>query len=424
MGSRTRPEAAAACTEQGSEAIAESRFVLKQGALGHTHLEERFVWWLWQTRRFDTAAARTAGYDIIFPGWFSTSAGPDFRDAIIADLQGNLRRGQVEIHVVDSAWRHHGHEIDPAYDGTILHVVLSRDSTLPTLTSSGSEVPILELSGLLTAPLDTLLASYDGTVPPSLPCPAQLTTPETALGVLVERGERRIEQKVRGLTADVEAIGADEALYRALAESLGFSANREPFRRIAEALPFALLSSLHVYEVEELLLEAAGLSGGRLLAAYLDGPVLAPGQLKTFRVRPSNHPARRLRALARLVDLHRLGLSHLFDDADPLTLWERFAVEGDVVLVGQSRARDIVINVCVPYLAAYRGEDAGRLLALLPAPGDNRWVAALRHKLQSAGVTIRPYRAVHQQGLLDLSLRFCRFDHCEACPLHGVSESD
>lgn len=36
---------------------------------------------------------------LIFPGWFSTAAGPDYRESVIADLDGNLRRGDVEIHV-------------------------------------------------------------------------------------------------------------------------------------------------------------------------------------------------------------------------------------------------------------------------------------------------------------------------------------
>jgi Protein of unknown function (DUF2851) len=96
--------------------ISEERVANSQQPAAKAHqVDERFVWWLWQTRRFDGAAARALGFDVIFPGWFSTSAGPDFRDALIADAHGRLQRGDVEIHVDEASWNDHGHATDPAY---------------------------------------------------------------------------------------------------------------------------------------------------------------------------------------------------------------------------------------------------------------------------------------------------------------------
>lgn len=393
--------------------------VLAREPRERTRIEERFVWWLWQTRRFDSALARTAGHDVIFPGWFSTAAGPDFRDAIIADHRGELRKGDVEIHVLNGAWSEHGHQKDHAYDSVILHVVLKRDSDRPTVTAAGDEVATLELQPLLTASVGDLLQTMGSWEPHEMRCPWPVQGQGPTVATVRRSGEARFRDKVRKMVGDVEALGPDEALYRLLAESLGYSANREPFRRLAEALPFSLLSSLTTFQAEEVLLAAAGLTRQQsLLSAYVDGPVLKAGELTTFRVRPGNLPASRLRGLARLVTLHHHGLAPVLVSVPVYDLWKLFVVEADTVLVGKGRADDIVINVALPYLDAYAGLDGADALARLPAPADNRWVRALRKRLTVSGVQFRPYRAVHQQGILDLALRFCRYDHCEACPLH------
>ena len=388
---------------------------------GPGFIEERFVWWLWQTRRFDGAAARDAGFDIIFPGWFSTAAGPDFRDAMIGDASGRLVQGDVEVHVVDSAWRAHGHDSDPAYNKVILHVVVRRDSEAPTLTESGVEVPVLELASLLRHSLGELALAMGDWRPAVVRCPSHKSSAGDLLSAVVDAGRTRFREKVQRMVANVEALGADEALYRDLAESLGYSANREQFRRIAEALPFRLLASLSVFDSEQLLLTAAGLaSQGDLLSSFIDGPVVRPGDLSTFRVRPGNSPTVRLRALARLAQTHKSGLAGAMLSAPVDQLWRRFCVGADTVLVGKSRADDIVLNLALPYLTAYHGLDGEVELAKLPAPSGNRWVTSLRSHLVDSGLTIRPFRALHHLGLQELSLRFCRFDHCEACPLHVV----
>ena len=383
-------------------------------------VDERFVWWLWQTRRFDSRGARDQGFDIVFPGWFSTGAGPDFRDAMIADASGRLIQGDIEIHVTDSAWRAHGHDGDPAYNSVILHVVLFQDSALPTLTQSGDRVPVLELEPLLQGGLDVLHAGMANWQPAIVRCPTHHLDHKELLQTVLESGRHRFQEKVRRMVANVEALGPDEALYRDVAEALGYSANRAPFRKIAEALPFGLLSSLTLFQTEQLLLMAAGLSQRKsLLTAYIEGPVLQPGELTTFRIRPSNQPAARLRGLARLIDANRRGFAGALLDRPVSDLWQLFCASGESPLVGRGRADDIVLNVALPYLAAYCSADGDEALASLPAPSGNRWVTALREKLAASGLAFKPFRAIHHLGLLDLSTRFCRFDHCEACPLHN-----
>lgn len=276
---------------------------------------------------------------------------------------------------------------------------------------------ILDLEPSLIAPIEELLCAFDSHHPEIVHCPVHSTSPASALSTITASGESRFANKLQRMVADVEALGADEALYRHLAESLGYFANRDAFRKLAEHLPWALLSSLPPLQIERDLLCAAGLTAqDGLLSAYIEGPILGSDELVTFRVRAGNHPATRLRGLARLIHLHRHGLADAIFNKEITTLGDLVVVEADTVLIGRSRADDIVINVALPYLAAYQGVDGPGALANLPAPEDNRWVKSLRKKLHASGVTLRPYRALHQQGLLDLSLRFCRYDHCEACP--------
>jgi hypothetical protein len=380
-------------------------------------IDERFVWWLWQTRQFDTVRARACGYDVVFPGWFSSAAGPDFREAIIVN-NGSLQRGDVEVHVRSSAWYEHGHHTNPEYNDVILHVVLFIDSSLPVMTSDGGEVPVFELGPLLLVSLEQLLLTFDHRQPSLIACPAQGFASNRVQDIVEESGTRRFQDKVMGLMSTAEVIGADEALYRTLAESLGYSQNRTAFRRLAESIPFDLLRSLELSTAENLLLAAAGLAAGKFLHPYLAEPLLQNGELVTFRVRPGNAPATRLRGLARLVYRHRTGLATAISSYQPEQLWELFVVEADHTLVGRGRANDIVINVALPYLTAYHGLDGVTMLTRCPAPPDNRWTRALRTELRARGATLHPYKAIHQQGLLELALRYCRYGSCDACPLH------
>ena len=280
----------------------------------------------------------------------------------------------------------------------------------------------MELRPCLQHPESDLLGVIGQWQPEILRCPMHIGNAELLLETVEEAGHRRFQDKVKRLVGDVEALGADEALYRTLAEALGYSANRRPFRKLAEALPFALISSLSPFDAEELLLSAAGLTD-RLCTPFIDAPILPRGELVTFRVRPSNSPSTRLRALARLATTYRSGLAQAIAVSDADGLWKLFVVEADSVLVGRGRADDIAINIALPYKSAYQAVDDDEVLRRMRAPGDNRWVNALRAKLVANGLKIPKYRALHQQGLLDLSLRFCRFDHCEACPLHGEHEN-
>src|SRR5579863_1990912 len=66
--------------------------------------------------------------EIIQPGFWNHGAGPDFTRAVVrfgkdGKAEDEATIGNVEVHLRPADWNAHGHHADPAYDGTILHVV-------------------------------------------------------------------------------------------------------------------------------------------------------------------------------------------------------------------------------------------------------------------------------------------------------------
>ena len=114
-------------------------------------LPERLLWKLWKRRAARQSEFRTgagARMRVLYPGRPSTSAGPDFRDALL-DVEGvGLVRGDVEIHKRQQDWDAHGHGDDPNYSGVVLHAVVDANAA-ETPLHSGASAPVVSLSDLL-----------------------------------------------------------------------------------------------------------------------------------------------------------------------------------------------------------------------------------------------------------------------------------
>ena len=160
---------------------------------------------------------------------------------------------------------------------------------------------------------------------------------------------------------------------------------------------------------------------------------------ETARVRPANHPARRLLAMATWVAAHPEGLTAallapLAENAEEprravralreaLRPPSRF-LKGDTSPIGADRAAEIAVNVVLPFALAYGlrvGDDA--LVAAteaawesLPAPRDNAVTLAMREQLSDTAL-LRIRTARHQQGLIALYRERCRTRQCDACPV-------
>ncbi len=359
---------------------------------GATRLEqipERLLAVLWKERAarqrsFRSLDGRT--FRVIYPGRASTTAGPDFRDALLLEEGLGVVRGDVEIHVSRGEWESHGHTGDPRYNGVVLHAV-GGPAGESTALRSGQRAPVVSLGPLL----EVHGAAAAGGGLWALMEAWGYAMPRTAreLGALLDRaGDDRFLSRSRRYGDRLMTEEPDQLLYSALMEALGYSQNRDAFLDLAGRVPYSALEGMctgrtapeRVAAVEARLMAAAGLDHGRRPG----GPPIA---WHLFRVRPQNHPRRRIAGLARM-------LEPFLRSGSPADGWQgRGLAEGAARLlrsgrkgtggwsalervltgscpagprtgpkaVGRGRARDMMVNCVMPFLHAWaRHRQAGR----------------------------------------------------------------
>jgi hypothetical protein len=403
---------------------------------------------LWEGQRFPAQAlvsGDTSPLRVVFRGRpCSGGAGPDFRDAII-ELGGRRLRGDVELHVLASAFRRHGHHRDHAYDKVILHVVFWDDDREDTCLASGQRVPVVALGPWVARRVEELQAWLDRPPLWQEPCLSanQRLGLEAVAAVLDDAGDRRFEEKADTFAAALAEEDAEEILYRGILETLGYSQNREPFRLLARVLPWRQLrccirgrpAQERVLAAESALLGKAGFAGplagdaGAFPSWSADRNGLGSIGFAwcLTGIRPENHPARRLAGAARLLVRYLgkgllTGLLEKVTEASgekPQVLTTALRVDGG--LIGPSRADEMAVNVVLPFTLAWAQARQDKPLAqaaltlyqrypkLSPYGILRRMTAALGREL-TAG-------ARRQQGMLHLFRRYCRQGDCNRCPL-------
>lgn len=114
---------------------------------------EDFLHYVWQFRSFDFNGLQTTrgeNLKIINPGLLNKNAGPDFFHAKI-EIGDTIWAGNVEIHLKSSDWLKHNHQLNPAYENVILHVVYEHDAEINRM--DGSILPVLELKNRISTDL-------------------------------------------------------------------------------------------------------------------------------------------------------------------------------------------------------------------------------------------------------------------------------
>ncbi len=402
---------------------------------------------------------------VVHRGSWSHGLGPDFRDAMIEFDGRTLGSGSVEIHLRTSAWREHRHHLDPRYDDVVLHVVLRHDGA-ETRRHDGGIVPIVELVSLAELlPLDghdtADWSRFGGAV-----CAPELAAERPAVirSMLWELGDRRLASKAARFEARLSSIPPAEVLYQELWDGLGYAANREPMRTVAERLPLSAVEAAlaTVPRERRLSLARALLFGiaGFLPFAPADAQAagvraadiaecdrlwfergvawhdlaLPPTMWQRARVRPANHPARRISGGAALLAQARAGLvSELLDamrrgDDAEAALRAMSEVDGEPML-GEDRARGLAGNVVIPFALALAEHVNDRELSDAAATAWERLRAA-----ETNHITRRAHRQIcgdqrlpalgfrGQQGLIHLDQTLCAPRRCFECPIaHAAS---
>jgi hypothetical protein len=273
--------------------------------------------------------------------------------------------------------------------------------------------------------------------------------------LLDEAGEERFRLKADRFAAKMREDLPSQVLYRGIMGALGYTRNKEQFEELACRLPLSSLESFcrgkppqeQVSVLRTLLLGTAGLlkdddnvEWGQIRRCPGGVKPMSPSCWHLFRVRPENHPARRLSGAAYLLARFRdegllEGVLRLVEESrsDIGRLESGFIVgaEGcsqgsERALIGQGRAREIAVNIALPCAFAWAEansrsrlvEAALWLYRIYPGSGENEITRGLTRLLGSKASALVD-SARRQQGLLHMDKTFCRPRRCADCPLAG-----
>ncbi|MCE9609166.1 MAG: DUF2851 family protein [Chthoniobacter sp.] len=401
-------------------------------------------------REFRTVAGGSAR--VVQFGVWNREAGPDFAEAAVSLDGGPPVRGSIELDPEARDWERHGHAENSDYEKVVLHVFTrSGAGEFFTRTAQHRNVPqvLLDVTSLTSEPPNPLPAA----IPGRCCAPLRELAEEQAREVLLGAAQFRLRKKAAALATLAELHGADEALYQAIAATLGYKSNKLPFTLLAQRLPLRLLRK---GDADALLFGVSGFLPATDLAAF-DAPTrsylrelwerwwprraefermaIAPKFWRMAGQRPANHPQRRLAALAEIIR-HWPKVRTLRDRCEPGAIHEFFATLRDdywehhftvssrpsakrMALVGESRVTEMLANVFLP-LAITADPTRWATFQNLRAPLANQRVeiAALRLFGDSPrGSEFLKYAAL-QQGLLQVYEDFCLRDatDCVHCP--------
>jgi len=405
-------------------------------------------------REFQTMDARSAR--VIQFGVWNRESGPDFAEAAISIDGGAPLRGAIELDMDARDWERHGHATNAAYEGVVMHVFFQSGGPggerAFSRTLSNRAVPQVQL--------DIRAVGGPAPNPAPLAAPGQCVAPLMALDLAMVRGllegaaQFRMQRKAARLACLREAHGDDEALYQALAETLGYKSNKLPFALLSQRVPVRLLR--RAGEIDALLFGVAGFlkpedfpTAAPATKLYLRGlwekwwalraeweHLVVPANLwKAGGQRPVNHPQRRLAALAAMVrqwpkiralaeecnakEVHKL-LSGLRDE-----YWERHYTvrskasgSAGMALIGASRVTEMLANVLYPWAILEHPEKWEHYRTLAADLSNRRTeVAAARLFATDPRQKELLKTIAMQQGLLQIYEDFCMQDEsdCTAC---------
>ena len=375
-----------------------------QGLEGAFTFPEQTLQRIWGRGELDdTAACALSGecVRVLYPGRWNRLAGPDFRQARLR-MEDREITGDVELHLQAGDWEAHGHDVDPAYGGVVLHAVLFPPARPPVNRRvDGVTLPVLVLLPLLRRGLEEYaeeeaiehLAQRPGA--PGLEELVALASEERAMRLRAQ-AERRWMMKVHHASVRIARLGWREACHHTALEIMGYRFNREPMLRIAGRCPLAAWNAPGFNLSERFEAEA-----GRWV---LQG------------VRPANRPQERLRQYAAWVALQpdwpaRLealapALAASLSASDPVrgrgvAFWRReFAGVTGAVAVGGGRLDHQVSDGFLPLLAARTGWEGFALWSEWPAGDLPAFLHGFGNLIAGQGGNLRPRTQSFVQGVL------------------------
>lgn len=408
-------------------------------------MKEKHLHYIWKNKLFDRLLLCGHEVEVLSVGEHNHSDGPDFQEARLR-WDGLLWIGSVELHLKTSDWYSHRHDTDPLYSSLILHITVEGGDPVRSVT--GREIPTasLGISPSVQKRLEQLAVPSD-----SLRCMPEigLLPPSYHRSIWDRMLLERWGEKVREVSARLDADSVWALLYRLLLRYLGAYRNNDAMEQLACSLPLTVLRK-HVDDLttlEALLLGQGGwLSNpprdvyeAKLWQEYVfykqkfSLTPLPTEAFRSLRVRPATHPARMLAVAARLLhegdELIEAILSLSIERMEkvlslpPSVYWSRHY---DIAKrsaqswkgVGKDTVRSLIINAALPTAFVYyrsRGDDgrSTRSMELLrKLSAESNYVTRL---FTQNGLP--PTNAAESQALLHMYRKYCTPYRCLACPI-------
>lgn len=417
---------------------------------------------MWFGGEFGRSYSGTEGeqIEILQFGHWNHSAGPDFTETAIS-INGEIRKGSIEIEIDSTSWEQHGHGSNPAFDDVVLHVFLhdSRQKFY-TRNSRHESIPQIKLDqeALGNATVRDLPEAFPGR------CLAPLSemTDEAVESLIESAAQFRAMRKFDRLKAMAESTSARQTIFQAICEALGFRHNKTAMAVLAQRNPLSDLLALQPAEREARLFGTAGFMETESYDPSLSSdatdylkklwahwwkirPALEPEieyreiRWKLSGTRPLNHPQRRVGAIAAILkrwnyltvvwerpgeDLEKKWQTRC--DELEHDYWQNHytlsskASKNPMKLIGTDRQRDILGNVIFPWSLG-RHEELWPVFMEMKGVDSNEKLRRAQLRLfgsdsERAGQFAKKY--FQQQALLQIYHDFCLEDSsdCQNCP--------
>ncbi len=384
---------------------------------------------------------------ILDVGLWNRSAGPDFLRAEI-EINGERRRGDIEIDPHPQDWEHHGHGANPAFNQVILHVVLEQPPAgWFTRNALHEEVPVLYLPPEIWQPALGQDITHHHAEVPLCRRPLEQLSAESIDALLKTAAAFRMEKKRTHFRRKAAVMGLRQAWFEAWAETLGYSANKHAMQMLVRRAPLRELGA----ETEAILLGTAG-----FLVPVL--PERSSAEARAYHrsiwdswwevrerfelshshripwvlspIRPMNHPHRRVAALAlsarrwRSIEplLNAAGAAQLRERLTQLShpFWDSHctiasaAMKQPAALVGNQRVDDFLVN---HVYVQDESTAAWQTYLSLPAGKSSSTVQRVALALFGERADLKKVLAKHyaHQALLQIEADFCSVNICNEC---------
>ena len=393
--------------------------------------------------------------EVVQFGYWNHAAGPDFLHVAV-EIDGQLRTGPLEIDLNVANWTAHGHADNPDFDDVVLHVVFERgQKDRFTRTSNHRSVPqVVVPEETIREALQIPLMSQASAHPGRCFQPLAEMRESDVEALMLEAARCRAKRKAARRSRTIDALGEEEWLWQAVAETLGYRPNKLAMTLLAQRFPMSHLKAMPEL-CEVVLFGAAGFLTAKSHDAARDDSRgylrdlwegwwqvrdnYEPSQDRCIPwrfsgIRPVNHPQRRVACLASIAkswdafrqacgDVEQVGeflreLRHPYWNHHYTVHSKRS--ERELALMGADRIRDFQINHLMPTQLADEDDDAWKYYRELPAPALSEKVD--RASLRLFGDTDRRKnylrKAWQHQALLQIYQDFCLCDvsDCLQCP--------